>query len=192
MRVFILTLLCLIISPLLTAAELHKVEVKHEDGHYRLYLHAVLTAPIQRVAEIITDYGRLDTINPYLKQSEVEQIDETQQTLVHLITESCVLFFCYEVLHDQLFEPMQNGVLKARIAGEKSDFKSGSFSWTIQAEGEMTSIIMQTDVEPAFMIPPMIGPYMLEKKLREIALATVINIERLAMQSLDENQTGLD
>ena len=178
---FKVILLWLLSTPLLQAAELQKVEVQYEDGHYRLYLHALLAAPVRRVEKIITDYDKLKQINPYLKQSKAEQADDNQQTLVHLVLESCVLFICYEVRHDQRFEPINNGVLNASIEGVNSDFKSGSFRWTIQPDGKMTHIIMETDIEPGFTIP-LIGPYILERKLKEIALATIENIEKLARE----------
>ncbi len=180
MRSRLFILLVLLPFNLLQAAELQKLTVDHVEGHYRLYLHALLQAPLAEVEKIITDYNNLKRINPYLIQSQAEPMDEDQHTLVHLITESCVLFICYELLHDQRFDPMTDGVLTAVITEGKSDFKSGNFRWTLEAQGDLTSIIMETDVEPDFIVPPMVGPYMLEKKLREIALATVENIERYA------------
>lgn len=180
MRSSLFVLLFLLPFSLSQAAELQKLSVDNVQGHYRLYLHALLKAPLLEVEKIITDYNNLKRINPYLKQSQAEPMDENRHTLVHLITKSCVLFICYELLHDQRFEPMTDGVLTAVISTGNSDFKSGNFRWTLEAQGEMTSIIMETDVEPDFIIPPMIGPYLVEKKLREIALATVENIERYA------------
>lgn len=49
MRASLFLLLFLFPVSLLQAAELQKLSVDHVDGHYRLYLHALLNAPLTEV-----------------------------------------------------------------------------------------------------------------------------------------------
>ncbi len=176
-------LLCglLILAGPLQAAEIMEVCVEHHDRKFRLYLYARLQASAEHTETIITDYAHLTAINPFLRESRVEERDAQNRTLVHLVTESCVLIFCFELRHDQRFNPIRDGVLVADIVPEGSDFKSGRLTWTVRPDRTGSGLVMETEVEPDFIVPPMIGPYLMEKKLREIALSTVENIERAAV-----------
>ena len=156
------------------------MQLEHEDGFYQLHLHAQLGVPAEQVKNIITDYDHLDQVNPFLKESRVERRNPDKSTQMRLITESCIWFICFEIRHDQLFEPMRGSSLLAHIIPEHSDFHSGHFSWTVRANGTETDIYMEAFVEPAFIVPPLIGPYLLEKIMGDIALGTLRNIERIA------------
>ena len=181
MKRLLLFILLVLVSPI-QAAEIVAVHVERQDSIYRLTLHARLQASTRDIEAIITDYAHLMEINPFLKENRIEESDDENGTLVHLVTESCVLIFCRALRHDQRFQPMRGGVLVAEIVPEASDLKSGRMIWTVKPYGAGSELVMESEVTPDFVVPPVIGPYFMEKKLQEIALSTIQNIERVAAE----------
>ena len=181
MRRLLLFILLVLVTPV-QAAEIVTVQVERRDSMYRLTLHARLQASTRDIEKIITDYAHLMEINPYLRENRIEERDGENGTLVHLVTESCVLIFCHALRHDQRFQPMRDGVLVAEIVPGVSDFKSGRLIWTVKPDGAGSELVMESEVDPDFIVPPVIGPYLINKKLREIAIVTIKNIERVAAE----------
>ena len=98
----------LFVASAVEPAELLGMHLEHKDRFYQLHLHARLRAPAEQVKRIITDYDHLDRINPFLKESRVERRNPDQATQMRLIPESCIWFLCFDIRHDQLFEPMRS------------------------------------------------------------------------------------
>ena len=94
---------------------------------------------------------------------------------------TCILFYCFRVRalgdvveHDQ-------GLITASIIPGESDFSHGAL--TCQVEGSRTGgsrVHLSGTVDPAFWIPPVIGPYILRRKLVREAGAAIHRIEALA------------
>ena len=60
----------------------------------------------------------------------------------------------------------------------QSDLRHGYARVDMWQESEGTRILIRSEVEPDFWIPPLIGPWVIKKKLRSEALETVRNLER--------------
>ena len=98
-------------------------------------------------------------------------------------------FICYNIRHPQIFYPVNNKALFSRIIPGMSDFKSGWGCWKIDEKdlGRMsmspiTQIIFDTEINPNFFIPPVLGSYQMKKKMLEIAEATINSLGEKARQ----------
>lgn len=188
MNVFLLKI-SLLIAGLLPGislcAEISSIEVTQEKNLYRLHMDATVNADINNIKKIIIDFENLPSINPYLKESKIINISEDNRSTVSMLTETCILFICYNTRHVQTFHPVKNGILYGRIIPKMSDFKSGWVRWKIKEKDSnktfpVTQIILDTEMTPDFFIAPVIGPYQIKKKMFEIAKATINNLEEKA------------
>ena len=167
-------------------ATLINVNVEQHGDNYKLHVEARINAKINDVKRIITDYENLPSINPYLKKSKITSTSKDSQTTVSMLTEACVLFICFKIKHEQVFQLIGTDIVYGQIIPELSDFKKGWTRWTIKEDSvtdmkqAQTLVILDGEMTPDFFILPIIGPYHLKKKILEIATITINNLEKKA------------
>jgi len=166
-------------------AEIKSIEVRKENNHYYLHMNATLSADVDNIIRIITDYDNLTLINPYLKESKVLNKTENERTTVSMLTKACVLFLCYNIRHLQTFYFIENNILFSRVIPEGSDFKAGWSRWEIKAMDSnkiypVTQIILDIEVVPKFFVLPVIGSHQIKRKMLKMAKITIDKLEEKA------------
>jgi hypothetical protein len=95
----------------------------------------------------------------------------------------CAAFYC-KTLHqtqEMRYTPRPDGGdLHAEVLPAQSDFRYGRADWQFRAAGAGTQLHFIAELEPAFWIPPLIGPWLVERSLSEEAQRTSAGIEHLA------------
>ena len=163
-------------------AELTHFETQREDSAYGLVMEALLDAPLQRVWETVTDYAHLQRLSPSIRASEV--LPESAEDLTHLRTLSrlCVLMFCKDVRHLQVIRELAYGDFEAVTLPQHSDLEFGYARWRLTAEAGRTRVHISFSLRPAFWVPPVVGPLLINQALASEALALVRGIERVASE----------
>lgn len=159
------------------SAELKSLTIYRSNDRYILDIGASLAVPVESARRIVSNYDNLTSINPFLKKSEVLKIDDQKRVTVHLITAVCVWRICYNVTHVQVFEWKGKNDLYSEIVPESSDFTAGWMRWTLRSFGNCTQVVHHAEVVPAFIVPPLVGPYLIKQKLVEIATETMKGVE---------------
>lgn len=167
-------------SALATSPE--QVTVERDGDAYRVRMSVELAAPADRIRSLLTDYAHLERINPAVVGSEVLGEPAPGVTRVRTRIKSCVWFFCRQIELVEDLHTAPDGVLKARIVAELSDMRAGSADWEIRAAGDRTRLTYTSTMEPAFWVPPLIGPRAIVKNLRRNLARTADNLERLAAE----------
>ncbi len=166
-------------------AEIYFVEVRKKNNIYHLHINATVNADVDNIIRLITDYENLPLINPYLKESKLLDKPENERTTVSMLTETCVLFLCFNIRHVQTFHFIENGILFSRIIPEGSDFHAGWMRWEIKAmdsnkKSPVTQLILEIEMVPDFFVPPLVGSYQIKKIMLEMTRATIIKLEEKA------------
>jgi len=65
----------------------------------------------------------------------------------------------------------------------QSNFKSSVSEWTLVPEGDGTKMTYFLTMEPDFWVPPLIGPWVLKRRLERGGTGAINRIERLAQQA---------
>lgn len=60
------------------------------------------------------------------------------------------------------------------------DLRSGRARWLFRDAGGRTDLRVTAELQPAFLIPPLIGPWVVKRWLRAETVQSSANIERLA------------
>ncbi len=100
----------------------------------------------------------------------------------------CVWLFCKQLEQVQDLREADNGAgrgLDATVIPALSNLRYGRAHWRMRDCAPQTCLTFTAELEPAFWVPPLIGPWAIERAMRREALQTATGIERLARQEPD-------
>jgi hypothetical protein len=167
-------------APRAQAGTVYRASADHENGVYRVEVDALVSVPEPRVRELLTDYNHLGRVNPAIEVSQILFTREPGDYRVQTVTEACVWFYCMRVHQVQDVIEADDGSVTATVIPEQSDFRRGYARLDLSQQAGGTRVLVRSEVEPDFWIPPIIGPWLIERKLRSEALETLQNLERVA------------
>jgi hypothetical protein len=165
------------------AAQIQSLTVTHTGARYKVDLQVKLQAPAAAAYAVFAAPGSLPQINPAVQ--EVDLLKRTGDDQARLYTEVrvCAALFC-KTLHqvqEMHYAPRPDGGdLEADVLPGMSDFRYGHAQWHFRPDGPATQLHFTAEMEPAFWIPPLLGPWLVERSLHSEAERTSAGIERLA------------
>jgi hypothetical protein len=165
--------------PAAFAMSVESLDASLTDGVYRISLQARLDAPVNRVADVLTDYPGYRRLDPDIRLSEVVDSPDGSTPLVRTRVRACAGWFCRNV---ERVERVDRGdhELVATVLPERSDLRSGVTRTTWQADGETTRITYHAEFVPGFWVPGFIGRHFAVDALKESTLAIFGNVEKRA------------
>lgn len=152
--------------------------VSHEGPRYNLSVTARIDAPFDTVYQSITDFDHLAAINPAIEESQLLATPRPDTWRVRSVIRVCILVFCKRVVQVQDVTVLAGGHdIEAVILPESSDFRSGIARWQLTASDASTELLFTNSFEPDFWVPPVIGPWLIKRKLVWEVAETAMYIE---------------
>lgn len=185
-RVAVLLLGAIAANWIVRAATLESVVVTYDSGRYSLEAHAHMDAPREAIFAVLTDYDRLDRISSAYKEYGFMDPAPDGTPIVFTRIEGCILIFCRSLRRVERLESNPPGFIRTVTLPEQSDFRHSVSQWWLEPEADGTRITYQLELEPDFWVPPIIGPWMLQRRLQRGGAAAVDRIERLAQEFTPE------
>ncbi|WP_428311905.1 SRPBCC family protein [Hydrocarboniphaga sp.] len=184
-------LLAALLSPATAqAVVVDRLEVTQHGDRYRVEMKVQLEASADSAYAVFADYDNLPRINTAVKKAAVLP-ETTSPDVSRLQTQvrMCFSFFCKTLDQVQDMRRMPEspgGRLSAKVIAERSDLRYGEASWRLSsgATAAQSQLEFTAELEPKFWIPPLIGPWVMQRKLRQEAIQTSEGIERLARDSI--------
>lgn len=159
------------------AGEILASSVNRDGDRYTLSLTARIDAPIDTVYRSITDFDNLAAINPAIEESQLLAMPDVDTRRVRSVIMVCILVFCKRVTQVQDVRLVDGSAIEAVILPEDSDFRSGFSRWQLTPGGASTELLFTNAFEPDFWIPPVIGAWLIKRKLMREVAETAIYIE---------------
>ncbi len=160
----------------IAVAEDAQVEVTREKGHYLFKVETVMEAPADKVRAVVSDYPNLHLLHDVIQESDLSENPDGHPR-VHVRAHPCVLIFCKDLNMVLDMDEQREGILIGTMVPEVSDFSFGIMRWEIQPlEPQRTRLGYQADLVPAFWMPPIIGPWLLQGKISNLAVKMIENI----------------
>lgn len=165
------------------AASIDGLSTERNAGRYSVSLRAHLDVPAPAAYAVFADVHNWKRISPDLRRLEI--LDRRRDGSMELFAafQGCVLWYCRllsEVPDLFLAPSADGGDIRAVLRPNMGDFRSGQAHWRFRASGSGTELTFTAEVEPAFRVPPIIGPWLMARWLRAEAVQTSVNIEALA------------
>ena len=170
------------------AFEIQSVDVRHDDGdRYHVAMRVTLDAPATDTYAVFADPARLREVNAAIREVQVLEELAPQLRRVRTRVRACVAFYCRHLqqVQDMRYQPSsEGGRIEAQVLPDRSDFRFGQASWTFApCPAHRTCLAFDAELEPAFWVPPLLGPWLIQRKLRDEAIETSRGLERLARES---------
>jgi hypothetical protein len=188
MRVYALILLCLS-AVQVSAVDIRELEVSEDGGVYQIKLATVIDAPAEYVYRVLTDYVHLHRLHPSIIQSDI--LPSPGAGIVRIRTRilDCILIFCMELDRVEDISELPPYHVHATIVPSMCNFHSGKADWRIEDMGGRSQLIYEAQMKPDFTVIPLIGPYLVTRKLRDEMASSLGKIECIAKikEELDWN-----
>lgn len=165
------------------AAELTALAISQNGSSYRITLEAVVDAPAPSVRTVLADYGQLGKLSPVIVEIAVQPAPDGRSERVRSVLRACFLFFCKEVVQVEDVTEPDGRTIAARMVAGQGDFTEGHCVWRITEDGDRTRLHYEATRTIAFWIPPVIGPWIIKRTMREHLEASVSALERIASRS---------
>ena len=157
------------------------LDVSIVAGIYRVKFDALLDAPVEDVARVLTDYVGYVSLDPQIRSSEVVGTAPDGVPLVKTRVRACAGFFCRDVQRVERVT-FEDGVLVARALPERSDLRSSVARTEWRAEGDRTRVIYEAEFTPDFWVPTVISRNYAGRLLRKSVLELFENVEERARE----------
>ncbi len=163
------------------AATLDSVVVTYDSGRYALEAEAYMDAPRESIFAVLVDYERIGRLSSAYKEYGFMDPAADGTPIVFTRLEGCVLIFCRSLRRVERLEGDGPGYIRTVMLPEQSDFSFGIAQWWLEPEAMGTRVTYHLEMEPDFWIPPVIGPWILQRRLKRGGSVAVGRIERLAL-----------
>lgn len=181
-------LACLAAMTVARAAHVLSVEASRHGTTVSVGLRVALNAPAPRIFHALLQYAAMGRYEPDLRALRIESTADPKRVRLFLTLHTCVLLFCKTIRQEQIMTTTTHpdgGVLQAQFVPASGAF-DGHGRWVIapcSAHEGMTCMDVQIDLVPLFWVPPMIGPWLIRKKMYDQALHISTGLEQLAQPS---------
>ena len=156
------------------------LEVTRSDNTYVVNFDVLLATTPASARAILSDYKNWPRLAENMSKPTLVKTFADGRQRIRLSFRSCVLFICRTIrqLKDVWVRP--NGDIVSVMVSGESDFRSGRERWHIEPEQGRTRLRYHAELVPDFSLPPLIGPWILKRKLRQTLIKTTTNLEVLA------------
>ncbi len=161
-------------------ADLRDIAVVHEGDRYHLESEVWLAAPPEDVYRVLTDYDLFVRFTSAFVETYDVAPDEHGRPRFYTRMEGCMLLFCKSLVREGYLELEPQTEIVAVAVPARSDFKYCRERWRLVAEGGGTLLLYDFEMEPDFWVPPVIGPWVIKRTLREDGIDVIDRIESLA------------
>jgi ribosome-associated toxin RatA of RatAB toxin-antitoxin module len=167
-------------SLVVRSAELRDITVDLRNDRYRLTSETYLDVSRESLYAILSDFEQFEKFTSAIVESRNTGPDERGRPGFYARMQGCVLLFCKSFIRTGyvLLSPIAEIV--AISNPDESDFKFSRERWQLIPDGDGTIMIYDFELEPAFWVPPVIGPFVIQRVLRSGAERAVNRIEALA------------
>ena len=176
----VVALLLTSMSLMAAGADLREVVVEKQDDRYKLRSETWFDADRDALYRILTDYEQFRKFTTAFVESRNVEPDEFGRPGFYTRMQGCVLMFCKSYIRagHLILTPISDII--AVVDPELSNFKYARERWQLFPDGDGTLLIYTFEMEPDFWIPPLIGPYVVKRTLRNGGVNAVDRIEALA------------
>jgi hypothetical protein len=175
-----LALPALLLPAALAAAELREIAVDHDGEVYSVDSVVWFDAPPDVVYGVFADWDLSTQFSSAIVEAHDIEALENGGRGFYVKNRGCFLFFCRTVERQGAVTATPHTLLEATADPDMSDFSLSDERWTFRSAGSGTLVNYSLRMTPSFWVPPLIGPYVIKRKLRDDGAEALDRIEAIA------------
>ena len=177
-----------LVSLVASGGELRDIEIEREDDRYHLTSESYLDVAPESLYRVLSNFELFEKFSSAIVESKNTGPDDMGRPGFYTRMEGCVLLFCQSFIRVGHLLLSPDAEIVAIANPEESDFYFSRERWTLIPEGDGTVMVYDFELEPAFWVPPVIGPIYIKHALRGGAERAVGRIEALAFSEQLRNE----
>jgi hypothetical protein len=186
------TTIVLVIAGPSLAAEMRSLDVHYEDGHYSLESKVWFDVEREPIYQVFSTWDISAEFSRAIVEARDLAPDDEGRPGFYVVNRGCVLFFCKSLKRQGYVERERPELLRAFADPELSDFEISNETWAFVEENGGTVITYTLHVKPAFWVPPAIGPFLIQRKLRKSAGEALDRVEAIAQRYSEKGTLTVD
>lgn len=166
------------------AAELRSVSVDRIDGRYIMNSVVWFDVSREQIYATMLNWDLSTEFSSVVVESRNLEPDAEGRPQFYVRNEACVAFFCMSFERNGVVEHRPYREIRSRVYPERSDFHVSNERWTFREEDGGTIVVYDLEFEPKFFVPPVIGPYMIKRKMKSGGEDAIQRIEAVARRQV--------
>lgn len=176
-----LLLLTLLAPAFAAAAEMRSVHVEHQGKRYIMQSEVAFDVGIEVLYEVFLDYDLSAQFSSWIVEARNLELEDGRRGYF-IQNRGCLMFICQTTVREGVVvhEPFER--IEAIADPSLSDFEVSNERWTFHEEDGATVVTYHLEMVPKFWIPPVVGPYVIKRKLRASGGDALDRIEEIAQR----------
>ena len=166
------------------AAELQSIKVSRSDGVYHVRSEVLFEASRQSLYEVFADWDLSTQFSSIVVESRNEAADENGRPQFYSRLEACIILFCRSFERNGYIELQPFTSIQSVAYPDSSDFHIAEESWLLSDVKGATKVIYELSAKPKFWIPPVIGPFIIKRKLEKSTIDALQRMESIAQAKM--------
>jgi uncharacterized protein YndB with AHSA1/START domain len=162
------------------AADVRRFEMDTKEKRYYIVSETHIDAPVAAVYDVLIDYDHYDRISNVFQESRYLERNPDGSGVVYTKAHGCVAFFCTTVERVERLEVVPDTEIVATVIPERSNAHYSRAQWRLEPEAGGTLVHYELEMEPDFWVPPLIGPPLVKRALRQGGERAAARVETLA------------
>ena len=168
-------------NPEVKAGEIQQSTVDFVRGAYTVEFDGLVSAVPSEVYRLVTDHNHLYLLNDIVLESVLLTRPSAPVKKRRVIMHVCILFFCRDMKLVEFLQENGRSELIATVDPADSDFVAGRTVWQIIPAGvAQTRLQLHSIFRPGFWVPPVIGPWLVRKKMEQELSVMILRLEHYA------------
>lgn len=174
------------------AASIARLSVTESANRYRIAMRVELAVPAQGAYRVFANLANLRALNSDVRTAKIVGRGADGSVELYSVIHACVLWYCRSLRETQrmVFIASPNGgqAYATILPRTGSAFREGHAHWSFRGGADHTILRMTAQFEPAFRVPPIIGPWLVKRWLRRQVERTAKHIEQLSSRAATDPQ----
>jgi hypothetical protein len=162
------------------AIDIETIDVRFQDGLYRVQFVAELTATPDAVSRVLKDYARYPTLDRRIEESHLIPTPAGAPTRLYTRLKGCLnRFLCRSMVRIETLQETPGDLLATAIPDLSDVEKSVTHTqWQVSAKG--TRVTYSLSLDPKFWVPSFFGRRAMIDTMREGTVNMFTSVERVA------------
>ena len=164
------------------AADIRDIAIDRDGKRYQMRSEVYFDVDRVSLYEVFRNWDLSPAFSSWIVEARNLEPDDTGRPGFFIRNHGCVLFVCKTLVREGYVDDDPHEMIRATANAERSDFEISDESWHFETEGSGTVVVYTLDMAPKFWVPPVIGPWILKRKLKNDGTDALDRIEKIAQE----------